>query len=94
MAQIVYTTVGGDTLPSVAEACGHSGEWRAILDTATWLEGLDYMAVPPGSEVLLPPDWVPAGYEAPESEASSSKLSDAAAAAEHLEERAARRSRE
>lgn len=66
MPQINYTVQGGDTLPSVAEACGHSGEWPAILETNPWInESSDYMSVPPGSSVLLPMDWVPAGWETP-----------------------------
>ena len=66
MVQINYTTVGGDTLPSVAEACGHPGEWQAILEVNPWInESSDYMSVPPGSSVLLPGDWIPAGYEPP-----------------------------
>lgn len=84
MVQINYTTVGGDTLPSVAEACGHSGEWRAILDVNPWIaESSDYMSVPPGSSVLLPGDWIPAGWEPPaEAEAeigSTAELSSASA---------------
>jgi hypothetical protein len=63
MSQINYTTIGGDSLPIVAERCGHAGEWPAILEVNPWLEGLDYMAVPPGSNVLLPDDWMPRGYE-------------------------------
>lgn len=74
MPQINYTTVGGDTLPSVAEACGHSGEWREILAVNPWIEeSSDYMSVPPGSNVLLPMDWLPAGWEPPtEAEAATS----------------------
>lgn len=72
MPQINYTTVGGDTLPSVAEACGHSGEWPAILEVNPWItDGSDYLNVPPGSNVLLPQDWTPAGYEAASSSAST-----------------------
>jgi len=59
MPQVNYTVQGGDTLPSIAEACGHPGEWTAIVETASWLEGLDYLAVPPGTEILLPMDWAP-----------------------------------
>jgi hypothetical protein len=63
MSQINYEVQPGDTLPSVAERCGHSGEWQAILESAPFLEGLDYLAVPAGTTVLLPADWVPRGYE-------------------------------
>jgi hypothetical protein len=61
MPQYNYQTQGSDSLPSVAERCGHSGEWQEIIATNPWLEGLDYLAVPPGSQVLLPMDWVPSG---------------------------------
>jgi hypothetical protein len=77
--QIMYTTVGGDSLPSVAEACGHPGEWQAILETAPWIaESGDYLAVPPGSQVLLPMDWVPPGYEAPSSASRTTTTTKAA----------------
>lgn len=67
LSQVSYTTQGGDTLPSVAEACGHSGEWPAILAVNPWIpEGGDYLNVPPGSSVLLPGGWVPAGWERPQ----------------------------
>jgi hypothetical protein len=62
LMQINYTVEGSDTLPSIAEACGHSGEWTSILESAPWLQGLDYLAVPPGSSVLLPDGWEPRSY--------------------------------
>ena len=85
MVRIPYTTVGGDTLPSVAEACGHWGEWQAILESSPFLEGLDYLQVPPGSELLLPDGWVPAGYDAPAGAGDDPE--SVARAAEHVERR-------
>jgi hypothetical protein len=52
----IYTTLPLDTLPSIAEACGHSGEWAAILyfnETAL----TDYNNIQPGTEVVLPDGW-------------------------------------
>ena len=97
MAQINYTTVGGDTLPSVAEACGHSGEWQAILEVNPWInETSDYMSVPPGSSVLLPPDWTPAGYEdqAAEQAAAESKSSSKSTKVERAAEASVSRARQ
>jgi hypothetical protein len=72
MAQINYLTVGGDTLPSVAESCGHPGEWQEILAVNPWIpENGDYLNVPPGTNVLLPPDWTPAGYDDPDADAAA-----------------------
>jgi hypothetical protein len=93
MSQLNYEVQPGDTLPSVAERCGHPGEWQAILESAPFLEGLDYLAVPAGTMVLLPADWVPAGMEPPAARESRAAGDPKAArqALEELEEHAKKR---
>jgi hypothetical protein len=55
--QYNYETVPGDSLPLIAELCGHSGEWRDIMDTAPWLWEVDWNNIQPGMTILLPPGW-------------------------------------
>lgn len=52
-----YTTVGGDSLPGIAEAYGHAGEWQAIalLNEGVWT---DYNNLQPGLELTLPAEWI------------------------------------
>lgn len=61
MAQYTWTLTHGDTLPHIAEQCGHSGEWSAILESSPFLVGLDYMAIAPETSILLPDGWLPPG---------------------------------
>jgi hypothetical protein len=62
-----YTTVGGDSLPQIAELFGHPGEWQAIveLNADVWS---DYHNVQPGLELTLPADWIHEPEEEPPSE--------------------------
>jgi hypothetical protein len=85
MAQYTWTLAHGDTLPAIAEACGHSGEWTVIMESSPFLEGLDYTMLSPGTAILLPDGWLPAGVEPepepePPSGLSSTDLSGLSAA--------------
>lgn len=52
MGSSEYLTMPGDSLPSIAEACGHSGEWQLIL---AWNSDLtDYNNIQPGMTIILP----------------------------------------
>jgi hypothetical protein len=52
MASSEYVTRPGDSLPSIAEACGHSGEWQLI---AAWNPDLaDPNNIQPGMTLILP----------------------------------------
>jgi hypothetical protein len=52
MASSEYITLPGDSLPSIAEACGHSGEWQLIL---AWNPDLvDWNNIQPGMTIILP----------------------------------------
>jgi len=70
---MTYTTQPGDSLPSIAEACGHSGEWQMI---AAWNPDLpDVNNIQPGMELVLPDltTWpAPGDPEAASSSSSSS----------------------
>ena len=61
--QFTYETVPGDSLPLIAELCGHSGEWMAIMDSAPFLWNLDWNNIQPGMNILLPPGWQMGGGE-------------------------------
>jgi hypothetical protein len=52
MSSEPYVTQPGDSLPSIAEACGHSGEWALI---AAWNPDLaDINNIQPGMSLILP----------------------------------------
>jgi LysM repeat protein len=52
MASSEYVTQPGDSLPSIAEACGHPGEWLLI---AAWNPDLaDVNNIQPGMTLILP----------------------------------------
>jgi hypothetical protein len=52
-----YTTVGGDSLPSIAEQFGHAGEWQALAEAnADHIWG-DYNNLQPGLTIAIPPEW-------------------------------------
>jgi hypothetical protein len=55
MTNVHVFTESHDTLPSIAETYGHSGEWLTL-----WM-GNDYIADPaaiyPGMEIEIPDEW-------------------------------------
>jgi LysM domain len=53
-----YVTVGGDSLPSIAERLGHAGEWQAIAEANTDHIWADYNNLQPGLEIELPAEWL------------------------------------
>jgi len=55
--QYTYETVHGDSLPLIAELCGHSGEWSAIMDSSPFLWDLDWNNIQAGMSILLPAGW-------------------------------------
>jgi LysM repeat protein len=71
-----YVTQPGDSLPSIAEACGHSGEWLLI---AAWNPDLaDPHNIQPGMTLILPDlaSWPsPGDPEATDARSSSSSSS-------------------
>jgi hypothetical protein len=50
-----YTTVTGDSLPSIAEDYGHPGEWQLLYEANAWIP--DPHSIYPGMELLLPAGW-------------------------------------
>ena len=50
-----YETVSLDSLPSIAEAFGHSGEWQAIWEANSGI--VDPNHISPGWEIVLPTGW-------------------------------------
>lgn len=55
-----YLTVGGDSLPSIAERCGHSGEWLALFDANPdneWVQQ-HWNNIQPGLLIDIPPEWL------------------------------------
>lgn len=86
-----YVTVGGDSLPSIAELYGHSGEWQALAEANVGHIWLDYNNLQPGLEITVPADWMPPTAEtAPAgtdySSMSASQLANLAYAAATLAE--------
>jgi hypothetical protein len=52
-----YITLGGDSLPSIAEQFGHAGEWQALAEAnADHIWG-DYNNLQPGLTIAIPPEW-------------------------------------
>lgn len=75
-----YVTVGGDSLPSIAEAFGHPGEWSAL---AAFNEGHvwgDFNNLQPGLTIQIPGEWA----HEPEIEPPSTQLDYASATAAEL----------
>ena len=66
MTQYNYVTIHGDSLPLIAELCGHSGEWMAIMDSAPYLWDLDWNNIQAGMSILLPDGWMIGGEVAVE----------------------------
>jgi len=50
-----YETVSNDSLPSIAEAFGHSGEWQALWFANSGI--VDPNHISPGWEIILPTGW-------------------------------------
>lgn len=53
-----YITLGGDTLPSIAERCGHPGEWLALAEYNVDHIWGDYNNLQPGLEIAIPAGWL------------------------------------
>jgi hypothetical protein len=51
-----YTTEPMDSLPSIAEAFGHSGEWQVLVEENPDLP--DPHNIQPGMSILIPPEWI------------------------------------
>jgi hypothetical protein len=51
-----YTTEPMDSLPSIAEAFGHSGEWQMLLEENPDLG--DWNNIQPGMTLSIPPEWI------------------------------------
>jgi len=51
-----YTTEPMDSLPSIAEAFGHSGEWQTLAEKNPDLA--DPHNIQPGMSLLIPDEWV------------------------------------
>jgi hypothetical protein len=87
MASSEYVTLPGDSLPSIAEACGHSGEWQLI---AAWNPDLaDVNNIQPGMTIILPDlaSWpAPGDPEATSTDekASSTRSSSSSSSGKHL----------
>jgi hypothetical protein len=54
----IYVTVGGDSLPSIAERCDHAGEWQALAEANAEHIWADYNNLQPGLELVLPAEWL------------------------------------
>lgn len=54
-----YLTVGGDSLPSIAERCGHSGEWLELANLNEGHVWTDWNNIQPGLLLDIPSDWLP-----------------------------------
>lgn len=53
----VYITIPMDTLPSIAEAFGKSGEWATLWELNVVVLP-DPNIVPPGTQLDIPNEWV------------------------------------
>jgi hypothetical protein len=51
-----YITEPMDSLPSIAEAFGHSGEWLELAQENPDLP--DFHNIQPGMSILIPPEWI------------------------------------
>lgn len=88
-----YLTVGGDSLPSIAERCGHSGEWLALADLNEGHVWTDWNNIQPGLILDIPEAWFVAPKEdtTPSTKrGSSSTLKETEKAAEDFERRHSR----
>jgi LysM domain len=61
-----YVTQPGDSLPSIAEACGHPGEWQLIVAWNAPETIPDPNNIQPGMTIVLPDlaSWTPGDPEA------------------------------
>lgn len=66
-----YTTEPMDSLPSIAEAFGHSGEWQALSEYNPDLP--DPHNIQPGMDLLIPPDWIQAEVVSEETTATTTE---------------------
>ena len=85
-----YVTVGGDSLPSLAERAGRPGEWQAIAQANEGHPWADYNNLQPGLTLVMPDGWVSGGETQPAGEdlsgLSASELVSLAQAAQTLAE--------
>jgi hypothetical protein len=84
MASSEYVTLPGDSLPSIAEACGHSGEWQLI---AAWNPDLaDVNNIQPGMTIILPDlaSWPAPGDAETQPTTRSSSSSSSSSSGKHL----------
>jgi hypothetical protein len=78
MASSEYVTLPGDSLPSIAEACGHPGEWQLIVAWNAPETIPDPNNIQPGMTIVLPDltDWpAPGDAETQPTRSSSSSSS-------------------
>jgi hypothetical protein len=68
---VSYTTEPMDSLPSIAEAWGHSGEWQAISEMNPDLP--DPHNIQPGMEILIPVEWLEREEESTSTTSSNTK---------------------
>jgi len=68
-----YTTEPMDSLPSIAEAWGHSGEWQFLWEFNPDLG--DPNNLQPGMSLMIPAEWVTEAPPIPTSEESTSTTS-------------------
>jgi hypothetical protein len=75
MASSEYVTLPGDSLPSIAEACGHPGEWQLIVAWNAPETIPDPNNIQPGMTIVLPDlaSWQPSGD--PEATSTDEKAS-------------------
>lgn len=81
-----YLTVGGDSLPSIAERCGHPGEWLALAELNEGHVWTDWNNIQPGLLLDIPGMWI---YE-PEIEppATTSRTKTGSSSAKEIEKAA------
>jgi LysM repeat protein len=83
-----YVTQPGDSLPSIAEACGHPGEWQLIVAWNAPETIPDPNNIQPGMTIVLPDlaSWQPGDPEATSTDekASSTKSSSSSSSGKHL----------
>jgi hypothetical protein len=86
MTNVHIFTVSHDTLPSIAETYGHSGEWQMLWSINEYIA--DPAAIYPGMEIEIPDEWTTEVTPATE----PTEADKAARAAEQLESHARTRS--
>lgn len=87
-----YTTVGGDSLPSIAERCGHPGEWLALADFNEGHVWGDWNNLQPGLLLDIPGEWIytPENDTTTSTKKGSSSVKEAQKAAAEFEQRHSR----